>query len=82
MVITLFDEAITKMLSENDEASGTACIMLIKQTEGGFPELKVLKQKIRNHISPDMGLGHSDKAGAHGHGSVTIPIETTASKES
>jgi predicted Rdx family selenoprotein len=33
------------------------------QTEGGFPELKVLKQRVRNLVSPDMGLGHSDKPG-------------------
>jgi hypothetical protein len=45
------------------------------QTEGGFPELKILKQKIRNLVSPDMGLGHSDKAGANGHGAVSIPSE-------
>ncbi|KAI9637811.1 Rdx family-domain-containing protein [Dioszegia hungarica] len=44
-----------------------------RKTEGGFPELKILKQKIRNLVSPDMGLGHSDKAGANGHGAVTIP---------
>lgn len=46
---------------------------LTLQTEGGFPELKILKQKIRNLVSPDMGLGHSDKAGANGNGAVTIP---------
>lgn len=31
--------------------------------EGGFPELKVLKQRIRNLVQPDMGLGHSDVHG-------------------
>ncbi|WVQ99019.1 hypothetical protein IAU59_006151 [Kwoniella sp. CBS 9459] len=35
-----------------------------RKTEGGFPELKVLKQRIRNIIQPEMGLGHSD---AHAH---------------
>ncbi|WVW82709.1 hypothetical protein I302_104720 [Kwoniella bestiolae CBS 10118] len=34
-----------------------------RKTEGGFPELKVLKQRIRNIIQPDLNLGHSD---AHG----------------
>jgi predicted Rdx family selenoprotein len=33
------------------------------QTEGGFPELKVLKQRLRNRIQPEMSLGHSDKPG-------------------
>ena len=27
----------------------------------GFPELKVLKQSIRDLIKPDLDLGHSDK---------------------
>ncbi|WWD16215.1 hypothetical protein CI109_100641 [Kwoniella shandongensis] len=31
-----------------------------RKTEGGFPELKVLKQRIRNFVQPEMGLGHSD----------------------
>ncbi|WVO21004.1 uncharacterized protein IAS62_002306 [Cryptococcus decagattii] len=34
-----------------------------RKTEGGFPELKVLKQRIRNVVQPDMGLGHSDVHG-------------------
>lgn len=33
------------------------------QTEGGFPELKVLKQRIRNLVQPDLDLGHSDVKG-------------------
>lgn len=31
-----------------------------RKEEGGFPELKVLKQLIRDHISPEKSLGHSD----------------------
>ena len=37
--------------------------LLTMQTEGGFPELKVLKQRLRNYIQPEMSLGHSDKPG-------------------
>ena len=29
--------------------------------EGGFPELKELKQRIRDRIAPDKSLGHSDR---------------------
>lgn len=36
-----------------------------RKKEGGFPELKVLKQRIRNLIQPDMSLGHSDVHGKH-----------------
>lgn len=32
-----------------------------RKVEGGFPEIKVLKQKVRDHVNPDFGLGHSDK---------------------
>ena len=31
-----------------------------RKTEGGFPELKVLKQLIRDFVSPEKDLGHSD----------------------
>lgn len=33
-----------------------------RKTEGGFPETKILKQLIRNHIDPAKNLGHSDTA--------------------
>ncbi|PPQ99909.1 hypothetical protein CVT24_009590 [Panaeolus cyanescens] len=32
-----------------------------RKVEGGFPELKVLKQRIRDRIQPGKSLGHSDK---------------------
>ncbi|KAG9022065.1 hypothetical protein FRB95_000910 [Tulasnella sp. JGI-2019a] len=32
-----------------------------RKTEGGFPELKILKQKIRDRLTPELSLGHSDK---------------------
>ncbi|KAL1742429.1 Rdx family-domain-containing protein [Schizophyllum fasciatum] len=35
-------------------------LMWDRKTEGGFPELKVLKQRIRDVIQPGKSLGHSD----------------------
>jgi len=32
-----------------------------RKSEGGFPELKNLKQRVRDKIDPGRGLGHSDK---------------------
>ncbi len=32
-----------------------------RKVEGGFPEIKSLKQLIRDEINPDKSLGHSDK---------------------
>jgi predicted Rdx family selenoprotein len=34
-----------------------------RKIEGGFPEMKELKQRIRTLIEPSKSLGHSDKAG-------------------
>ncbi|TRM68304.1 Rdx family-domain-containing protein [Schizophyllum amplum] len=35
-------------------------LMWDRKIEGGFPELKVLKQRIRDVIQPGKSLGHSD----------------------
>jgi len=35
-------------------------LMWDRKVEGGFPELKILKQRIRDHIQPGKSLGHSD----------------------
>ncbi|KAJ9104217.1 hypothetical protein QFC19_004034 [Naganishia cerealis] len=40
-----------------------ARLMWDRKIEGGFPELKVLKQRIRNVVQPNQSLGHSDKPG-------------------
>lgn len=31
-----------------------------RKTDGGFPEAKVLKQRLRDLVQPDRNLGHSD----------------------
>ncbi len=32
-----------------------------RKVEGGFPEIKMLKQRVRDKVAPDKDLGHSDK---------------------
>lgn len=32
-----------------------------RAVDGGFPEIKVLKQRVRDRIAPDKPLGHSDR---------------------
>ena len=32
-----------------------------RKDEGRFPEMKELKQRLRDRIAPEMGLGHSDR---------------------
>ncbi|SGY34041.1 BQ5605_C002g01583 [Microbotryum silenes-dioicae] len=39
---------------------GKADLVWDRKIEGGFPELKVLKQRVRDLIAPQQGLGHSD----------------------
>lgn len=34
-----------------------------RATEGRFPELKELKQLVRDRVAPDRALGHSDRPG-------------------
>lgn len=31
-----------------------------RKAENGFPEAKILKQRVRNHVEPGKDLGHSD----------------------
>ncbi|KAJ2157516.1 hypothetical protein GGF46_004445 [Coemansia sp. RSA 552] len=33
-----------------------------RKAEGRFPEMKEIKQLVRNKVAPDMSLGHSDSA--------------------
>ena len=32
-----------------------------RKRDGGFPEAKVLKQRVRDHAWPERDLGHSDR---------------------
>ena len=34
-----------------------------RKRDGGFPEAKVLKQRVRDRVWPDRDLGHSDRKG-------------------
>lgn len=56
--MTLTYEAV----SETGEGKDVKEVLLWdRKAEGGFPEAKVLKQKLRDHIEPERDLGHSDK---------------------
>lgn len=32
-----------------------------RKRDGGFPDIRTLKQRIRDHIDPDRALGHLDR---------------------
>jgi len=40
---------------------GEESVVWDREVEGGFPETKLLKQRIRDLIAPERDLGHSDK---------------------
>lgn len=65
--VTLTYEATTSQGSEVREV-----LLWDRKTEGGFPEAKILKQKLRDHIEPERDLGHSDKK-PHVRASETFP---------
>ena len=48
------------LVSGTFKVSSNTEILWDRKTEGGFPELKVLKQVIRDSVSPEKDLGHSD----------------------
>ncbi|KAI6047373.1 hypothetical protein EDC04DRAFT_2623020 [Pisolithus marmoratus] len=58
-------KAVTVMPLNADDTAGRFRVWLNDQNGpaelGGFPELKVLKQRIRDVIQPGVSLGHSDK---------------------
>jgi selenoprotein W-related protein len=33
-----------------------------RQRDGGFPDVKTLKQRVRDHIDPERDLGHLDRS--------------------
>jgi len=39
-------------------------VLFDRRAAGGFPELREVKQAIRDRIAPGRSLGHSDRAGA------------------
>ena len=43
------------------EIAGDGQIGWERKAEGGFPEAKVLKQRVRDIIEPGRSLGHSDR---------------------
>ncbi|SLH48412.1 Uncharacterized protein conserved in bacteria [Mycobacteroides abscessus subsp. abscessus] len=32
-----------------------------RKADGGFPEITVLKQRVRDRVAPDRDLGHADR---------------------
>ncbi|KAK9655763.1 hypothetical protein HCH54_000457 [Aspergillus fumigatus] len=44
------------------------CVLWDRRVDGGFPEVKVLKSRVRNVVDPQRDLGHTDRALRKEHG--------------
>lgn len=65
-LLTTFDEEITELTLRPGsggifEVRVNGGTVWSRKTEGRFPEITELKQRVRDHIAPDKHLGHSDK---------------------
>jgi len=66
-LLTTFNEDLHGVLLQPSEVSGryTICIddrkIFDRKEAGGFPEIKELKQLVRDVVAPSKSLGHSDR---------------------
>jgi len=44
------------------QISVDAMIVWERKRDGGFPDIKVLKQRVRDVVDPNLDLGHSDRS--------------------
>ena len=66
-LLSTFEENLNGVTLKPSAVGGTFVIhangieVWERKKDGGFPEAKVLKQKVRDIIAPQKDLGHSDK---------------------
>lgn len=68
-------------MEEEEKARVQTVLLWDRKSEGGFPETKVLKQRVRDHIEPKKDLGHSDVGGKKSKQPAAVG-ETTTTTES
>lgn len=67
-ILSTFSDDIGGVFLKPSEVSGRYTIRINDQEiydrkkAGGFPEVKILKQLIRDHVNPTKNLGHSDRS--------------------
>ncbi len=66
-LLTTFTDDINGVLLKPSETGGSyivsinGSIVFDRKDEGRFPEIKELKQLVRDVVNPEKSLGHSDK---------------------
>lgn len=68
--------------SSGDELKAQEVLVWDRKAEGGFPETKILKQRIRNHIEPEKNLGHSDTPASKVKANTTLEGDVVVKGES
>jgi len=74
LLTTFTDELHAVSLRPSDRAGSfviyvEAEVLFDRKREGRFPEIKELKQLVRDRVCPEKSLGHSDKPAAGNAGS-------------
>jgi len=65
-LLTTFQEHLDSITLKPSDAGGIFIVKIDgeiiwdRKQDGGFPEMKQLKQLVRDHIAPEKDLGHSD----------------------
>lgn len=65
-LLTTFERELAAVSLRPSELAGTfrvtvdGHLLWDRKAEGRFPEMKELKQRVRDHIAPELNLGHSD----------------------
>ncbi|WPJ97619.1 SelT/SelW/SelH family protein [Coraliomargarita algicola] len=66
-LLTTFEAELGAVTLRPSDSSGTFRVTVDehllweRKIEGRFPEMKELKQRVRDHIAPERDLGHSDR---------------------
>ena len=66
-LLTTFEKDLDSVALSPSDTSGIFrvtvgdAVIWDRKDEGRFPEMKELKQALRDHIAPERDLGHSDK---------------------
>lgn len=66
-LLTTFDGEIKSITLEPSETNGKYAISIDgnivfdRKETGGFPDIKTIKQLVRDRVNPEKNLGHSDR---------------------
>lgn len=60
-LFTVYLTYIPDASEKGEKVEAQEVLLWDRKAEGGFPETKILKQRLRNYIEPGKDLGHSDK---------------------